>query len=148
MVRRMAGRFSDEPIASTLNRLGMRTGAGNTWNEARVYSLRHHHQLAAYDTTRSSADILTLDQAAGRLGVSVTVVRRLIQGKTILATQVVPGAPWQIPVAAVESPEVLQAVRDAKARHHPSESQFRDECTLDLAGFEPSEDKSQEILRT
>src|SRR5260370_42682811 len=34
VVRRMAGRFSDEQIASTLNRLGMRTGARNTWNES------------------------------------------------------------------------------------------------------------------
>jgi excisionase family DNA binding protein len=108
VVRRMAGQFRDGQIASTLNRLGMRTGAGNTWNEARVYSLRHHHQLLDYVATRSPAGILTLDQAAGRLGVSVTVVRRLIHSKTIPATQVVPGAPWQIPVAAVESPEVLQ----------------------------------------
>ncbi len=148
VVRRMAGRFSDEQIASTLNRLGMRTGAGNNWNEARVYSLRHHHQLPAYDPARSWVDILTLDQAAGRLGVSVTVVRRLIHGKTIPVTQAVPGAPWQIPVAAVESPEVLQAVRDVKDRHRPSRPQFRDECTLELTGFEPPGDQSQERLRT
>jgi excisionase family DNA binding protein len=130
--------------------LGMRTGADNTWNEARVYSLRHHHQLPDYEATRSPAGILTLDQAAGRLGVSVTVVRRLIHSKTIPATQVVPGAPWQIPVAAVESPEVLQVARDIKNRHRPSGPQFRDECTLELTGFEPfeKEGKSQERLRT
>jgi excisionase family DNA binding protein len=150
VVRRMAGQFRDEQIASTLNRLGMRTGADNTWNEARVYSLRHHHQLPDYEATRSPAGILTLDQAAGRLGVSVTVVRRLIHRKTIPATQVVPGAPWQIPVAAVESPEVLQAARDIKNRHRPSGAQFRDECTLELTGFEPfeKEGESQERLRT
>jgi excisionase family DNA binding protein len=152
VVRRMAGRFSDEQIASTLNRLGMRTGAGNTWNEGRVYSLRHHHQLSAYDPTRSSADILTLDQAAVRLGVSVTVVRRLIHGKTVPATQVVPGAPWQIPVAAVESPEVLQVARDIKNRHRPTRPQFRDECTLELTGFESFEGDrergDQERIRT
>jgi hypothetical protein len=80
----------------------------------------------------------------------VTVVRRLIHSKTIPATQVVPGAPWQIPVAAVESPEVLQVARDIKNRHRPSGPQFRDECTLELTGFEPfeKEGKSQERLRT
>ncbi|HKD00809.1 MAG TPA: helix-turn-helix domain-containing protein, partial [Terriglobales bacterium] len=150
VVRGMAGQFSDEQIASTLNRLRMRTGAGNTWNQARVYSLRHHHQLPEYEPTRSPAGLLTLDQAAGRLGVSVTVVRRLIHSKTIPATQVVPGAPWQIPVAAVESPEVLEAARGIQNRHRPSEPQRRDECTLELTGFEPfeKEGESQERTRT
>src|SRR3989454_3071739 len=82
VVRRMAGQFSDEQIASTLNRLGMRTGAGNTWNEGKVCSLRHYHQMPAYDASRRPADILTLDQTARRLGVSPTVVRHLIQNQT------------------------------------------------------------------
>src|SRR5215831_5925805 len=149
VVRRMASQFSDEQIASTLNRLGMRTGAGNTWNEARVYSLRHHHQLPAYDASRGPASVLTLDQAAARLGVSVTTVRHLIRSKTLPATQVVPGAPWQIPAATVESSEVLQAARDIKNRHRPSRTPFRDECTLELlTGFEPIEEKGQSPERT
>ena len=81
MVRQMAGQFSDEQIASTLNRLGMRTGAGNGWSEVKVRALRHYHQLPAYDASRVTADSLTLEQAAGRLGVSVTAVRHLIQVK-------------------------------------------------------------------
>src|SRR6266480_227846 len=132
VVRRMNGQFSDEQIASMLNRLGMRTGAGNTWNEARVYSLRHHHQLPDYDATRSPAVTLTLDQAAGRLGISVTAVRRLIHSKAIPATQVVPGAPWQIPAAAVESPEALQAAMNIKNRHRPR-PQFHDEGKIGRA---------------
>jgi hypothetical protein len=51
----------------------------------------------------------------------------------------VPGAPWQIPLAALEFPEVLEAVRDVKDRHRPGSSQFRDECTLELIGFKPFE---------
>ena len=76
--------------------------------------------------------------------------RRFIHSKTIPATQVVPGALWQIPVAAVESPEVLQTARDIKIRHRPSSPQFRDECTLELTGFEPFEEEgeSRERLRT
>jgi excisionase family DNA binding protein len=149
VVRRMAGQFSDEQIASTLNRLGMRTGAGNSWSAQRVYSLRHYHQLPAYDASCSPAGILTLEQAAGRLGVSPTVVRHLIHRKTIPATQVVPGAPWQIPAAAVESPEAMQAATDIKNRRRPNGPQFRDECTLELAGFGPlkEEGEGQERLR-
>jgi hypothetical protein len=37
VVRQLAGRFSDELIAATLNRLGMRTGMDHTWNKDRVY---------------------------------------------------------------------------------------------------------------
>ena len=31
IIRRMAGRFPDEQIAATLNRLGLKTGSGNNW---------------------------------------------------------------------------------------------------------------------
>jgi len=34
IIGQMAERFSNEQIAATLNRLGLRTGADNTWNEA------------------------------------------------------------------------------------------------------------------
>ena len=116
VIRRMADRFSDEQIATTLNRLRMRTGAGNTWNEGRVYLVRRYHELPAYDGTRSQTGDLTLEQTAERLGVSRTVVRRLIHEEAIPATQVVPGAPWQVPAAGIESPEVMQAARDIKNR--------------------------------
>jgi hypothetical protein len=41
----MAGKFSEEQIATTLNRLRLRTGANNAWNEMRVYPVRHRYQL-------------------------------------------------------------------------------------------------------
>jgi excisionase family DNA binding protein len=89
---------------------------GNTWSQMRVYSVRHYHRLPAYDAARSPQGVLTMEQAAERLGVSSTVVRRLIQHKTIPATQVVPGAPWQIPAEALESELVLTAILDGKRR--------------------------------
>src|SRR4029453_7192863 len=49
VVRHMAGRFPDELIAATLNRLGLRTGVGNTWNKQRVYSLRHDRQVPPFN---------------------------------------------------------------------------------------------------
>jgi DNA invertase Pin-like site-specific DNA recombinase len=49
VIRQMAGQFADEQIASTLNRLRLRTGADNPWNENRVYSVRHRLQLPAFD---------------------------------------------------------------------------------------------------
>ena len=54
VVRQMAGQFSDEQIATTLNRLGLRTGAGKTWNKNRVASLRHYQQWPSYDVQRQA----------------------------------------------------------------------------------------------
>ena len=100
IVRQMAGKFSDEQIAATLNRLKLRTGAGNNWNEQRVSSLRHYHRFPAYDPRTAPMGMLTLEETAFRLGISATTVRRMIRQKLLPASQVVACAPWQIPVEA------------------------------------------------
>jgi hypothetical protein len=114
VIRRMASGFSDEQIAATLNRLGFSTGAGNTWSEQSVYSARRYYQLAAYDPSNSNRDMLTMAEAAQRLGISTTSVRRLIEQKKLTASQVVECAPWQIPVAALQFEEVRNAVENIK----------------------------------
>jgi DNA invertase Pin-like site-specific DNA recombinase len=117
IVRQMAGKFSDEQIAGTLNRLKLRTGAGNNWNEQRVLSLRHYHSLPAYDVrTATTTNMLTLEETAFRLGVSATSVRRMIRQKVLPASQVVPCAPWQISIEAVQSAAVQKAVARIKSR--------------------------------
>jgi DNA invertase Pin-like site-specific DNA recombinase len=114
IVRRMAGRFPDDQIAATLNRLGLRTGPGNTWTEGRIRSVRSYHRLAAYDATLSNRLTLTLEQASEQLKVSHKVVRRLIESGKISATQIVPWAPWEISAEAMVSEEVLQEVKRVK----------------------------------
>jgi hypothetical protein len=115
VVRQTAGKFADEQIATTLNRLGLRTGAGNSWNEMRVASLRRYQQLPSYDAD-ASQDFLTLEETALRLGVSATTVRRMIKRKLLPANHVVDYAPWQIPKAALASEEVKRAVERIKQR--------------------------------
>jgi DNA invertase Pin-like site-specific DNA recombinase len=133
IIRGMAGRFPDEQIASTLNRLALRTGTGNTWNEGRIRSLRGYHQLPAYDAN-TPKQTLTLEEASERLDVSHKVVRRLIESKTILATQIVPWAPWEIPVEAVESEDVLREVRILKRRIRITPAGAKTELPM-FAGF-------------
>jgi DNA invertase Pin-like site-specific DNA recombinase len=119
IVKRMAGRYPDDQIAGTLNRLGLRTGAGNTWREGNVRSLRSYHQLPAY-TPAQTKDTLTLEEASERLGVSHKIVRRLIDAGKIPATQIVPYAPWEIPAQAIESATLLEEIKRIKRR----------ECTI------------------
>lgn len=116
VLRRMSGRFPDDQIAATLNRLGLKTGTGNTWNEGRVRSVRSYHELAACNAALASSQTVTLEQASERLGISHKVIRRLIESNKIPATQVVPWAPWEIPIQAIESVEVVQEVARAKRR--------------------------------
>ncbi len=116
VLRRMSGRFPDDQIASTLNRLGLRTGTGNTWNEGRVRSVRSYHELPACNPALGPQKTVTLEQASERLGISHKVIRRLIESNRIPATQVVPWAPWEIPLEAIESVNIVQEVARAKRR--------------------------------
>jgi hypothetical protein len=98
IVRQMAGKYKDEEIALTLNRLRLKTGVGNSWSEKRVRSLRSHLNLPAYDPGQQDCH-LNLRKVAEQLAVSTTIVRRLIASKILPATQVVPGAPWELRMA-------------------------------------------------
>jgi DNA invertase Pin-like site-specific DNA recombinase len=117
VIRQMAGTCTDEQIAVTLNRLGLRTGPGNTWNEGRVRSARDSHGIPARDVTQPR-EHLTLEEAARHLGVSPTTVRRLITTNQLPARQVVPYAPWEISRDALTSDVVRQAVTAIKHRLH------------------------------
>jgi hypothetical protein len=112
-MRQMAVGHTDEQIAATLNRLGLQTGTGNSWNEQRVHSARRYHCLPAFDANRATS-FLTLEQAAERLGISANSVRRMIQREILPASQVVPLAPWQIPLDVLESDRVKHAVKNIK----------------------------------
>jgi DNA invertase Pin-like site-specific DNA recombinase len=113
IIRRMAGRFPDDQIAATLNRLGLKTGPGNNWVELRVRTARSYHKLPSYDP-KLRQNTLTLEEASESLGVSHKIVRRLINSDVITATQVVPWAPWEIPAESIQSEQVLREVAAVK----------------------------------
>lgn len=118
VIRRMAGHFADGEIAATLNRLRLRTGAGNSWNAQRVYGLRRQCELPGVGSQAESRTV-TLQQAVERLGVSELSIRRLIEQKVLPAKQAVPCAPWEISLEALNLPLVKQAVDNARKRKRP-----------------------------
>lgn len=131
VVGQMAGKFNDEQIAATLNRLRLRTGAGNYWNEQRVMSLRNYHKFPAYHDSTGGGEMLTLDETALHLGVSATSVRRMIRQKLIPGSQVIACAPWQIPAEALRSAAVLKAVENIKTGTRvPSTRNYPEQPTL------------------
>ena len=104
LVRGLARQLTDGAIAATLNRLGKKTGRGNSWTESRVRSFRNGHDVAVFRSGEmAERGELTLTEAAERLGISKMTVLRLISDGTIQATQVCKGAPWAIPEAQVDA---------------------------------------------
>ena len=114
VVRDLARRVPDAQLARLLNRLGYRTGAGNTWTQQRVVSLRHAHDIPVY-TPSSDGTALTIGQAAHRLGVSTTTVRKLIASDRLPATQPVPYAPWATRPENLQATGIQRVVQAVKA---------------------------------
>lgn len=113
LARQLAKVCDDGTIAAILNRLGYRTGHGNTWTLTRVKTMRSHHRISAFNKDESRPWV-TLDQAAKELGVGRHVMRTLIRRGTLPARQVVRCAPWVIERADLQSPAVQEAALTVK----------------------------------
>ncbi|KAF0119851.1 MAG: putative insertion sequence ATP-binding protein [Methylocystaceae bacterium] len=112
VMRSMAGRWSDEHIAASLNRMSLPTGQGKTWTAHRVASVRRVRGIHAYRSAEKDGEWLTMAEAAKTLGVTHHAIRRLIKSGALPAIQVVPGAPHQIRAEDL----TLEPVKAAVAR--------------------------------
>ncbi|PTR05043.1 MULTISPECIES: hypothetical protein [unclassified Novosphingobium] len=110
VMRSMAGRWSDEHIAATLNRMGLPTGQGKTWTAHRVYSVRRVRGIDAYRSAVKDGEWLTMEEAAKALGTTSHTIRRLINAGLLQTVQVVPRAPHQIRAADLTSEPIMAAM--------------------------------------
>jgi hypothetical protein len=110
LIRELALVSKDVAIVAILNRLGYRTGTGNTWTEKRVQHVRHTKGIPACPPP-DQRPWITMQQAAQILGVSEMVVRRLISEKTLPARQIVKFAPWTITRTDLDLPAVRRRIR-------------------------------------
>jgi excisionase family DNA binding protein len=127
VMRAMATRWSDEAIAASLNRMGMKTGYGKTWTAKRVGSLRKLYGIDAYRSADKTSDWLTMSEAAAMLGVTHHRIRRLIKDGILPAEQVVPRAPYQIRLSDVQDDRVLAALGD---RQGPCRTEDRNQIPM------------------
>ena len=111
VMRSMAGRWSDQDIAASLNRMGMPTGQGKTWTAHRVSSLRRVRGIHGYRSAEKNGEWLTLRDAAAKLGVSHHQVRKLIKAGILNSEQIMPDAPHQIRAADLASEQVVAALK-------------------------------------
>ncbi len=110
VMRRMAGRWSDEHIAASLNRMRIPTGQGKTWTAKRVSSVPRVRNIHAYRSAAKDGEWLTMTEAAKALGVTNHIIRRFIKAEILASVQVVPGAPYQIRAADLEADTVKAAI--------------------------------------
>ena len=116
VIRSMAGRWSDDHIAASLNRMAMRTGQGKSWTAKRVSSIRRVNGIHAHFAAYKDGKWRTMLEAAKELGVTSHVIRRLIKTGELPARQVVPGAPWQIKAADLQAENVVTALANRRKR--------------------------------
>jgi hypothetical protein len=95
-MRSMAGQWSDQDIAASLNRMGMPTGQGKTWTAHRVGSVRRVRGIHGYRSAEKNGQWLTMRDAAAKLGVSHHQIRKLIKAGILASEQIMPDAPHQI----------------------------------------------------
>jgi DNA invertase Pin-like site-specific DNA recombinase len=111
IIRSMAGRWSDQDIAASLNRMGVPTGQGKTWTAHRVSSLRRVRGIHGYRSAEKDGEWLTLRDAAAKLGVSHHQVRKLIKAGILNSEQIMPDAPHQIRAADLACEQVVAALK-------------------------------------
>ena len=131
LIRELARLMPDRSIAAHLNRGGRRTGRNNSWNVVRVRSFRHKRGIGVYrEGERRERDELMVHEAAERLSVTESRVRRLVRRGIIPVRQICKGAPLVIAGKDLNLPEIATV----QGGRIPLTSN-PDQQTLDLQGM-------------
>ena len=96
LIRRLAEHHPDRQIASILARQGHRTGTGLPFTEARVKAARQRAGIPAAPPPDPESNLVTIQQAASELAVSLFTIRRWLREGLLPGEQTTPNAPWRI----------------------------------------------------
>ena len=135
-MRKLGGRLPDRELAVTMNRMRLQVRGRRHLDDAagsRAAGTALHHRVRSGDG--GSRDDQRAQEAAHRLGIYITSVHRLIQEGTLPATQLMPWAPWQIPVEALESEAVRTGVQEIIARRPGNAERLQDLSMPRLPGI-------------
>ena len=135
VVRTLGGHWSDRQLATTMNRMRCKRNNGESWTTLRVRDLRERLGVAAFNAAAARPDTISVDETARRLKICVGSVLRLIKAGILPAQQLMPCAPWQVPVGALQSQQVKTGVQDVIARRPLKVLQYHQNKTLKLPGF-------------
>jgi DNA invertase Pin-like site-specific DNA recombinase len=135
VIRKLGGQWPDRDLAVTMNRMRCKTGDGESWTTVRVRALRERLGIDGFDPTIPRPKTISVDETARRLRICVGSVLRLIRSGILPANQLMPSAPWQVPVEALSSETVKIGVKDVIARRPLKLLTYHENKTLKLPGF-------------
>jgi hypothetical protein len=93
-----------------MNRMRCKSAGGESWTTVRVRALRERLGIAGFDPTIPRPKTISVDETAHRLKICVGSVLRLIKSGILPAQQLMPSAPWQVPLDALGSLSGLRAI--------------------------------------
>ena len=135
VVRKLGGHWPDKDLAVTMNRMRCKSTEGESWTTVRVRALRERLGIAVFDHTIPRPKTISVDETAHRLKICAGSVLRLIKTGILPAQQIMPSAPWQVPLDALESKQVKLGVQDVVARRPLKLLVYHQNKTLKLPGF-------------
>lgn len=135
VMRKLGGKWPDRELATTMNRMRCKHNDGGAWTTLRVQQLRERLKIAPFDPNAAVEKTISVDEAARRLKICPGSVYRLIREGTLPAVQLMHSAPWQIPLAALESEAVKTGVRNVIERRPNNFVVLQDLKTLKLPGL-------------
>jgi hypothetical protein len=135
VIRTLGGHWSDRQLAVTMNRMRCKSSDGQSWTAVRVRELRERLGIAPFDPSLPREETISVDETAKRLEICVGSVHRLIREGALPAAQLMPSAPWQVPVAALDTEAVKIGVRAIIERRPRNFLNLQDTKTLKLPGL-------------
>jgi len=135
VMRTLGGHWPDRELAVTLNRMHCRGAGGQSWTTVRVKALRERLGIAPFDASAVREKTISVDATAQRLGICVGSVLRLIRHGVLPARQLMPSAPWQVPVTALATEAVQIGVQDVIGRRPKNYKVLQAVGTLRLPGI-------------
>ena len=116
-VRSLVRICSDDLIAATLNRNGLRTGRGNRWTRERVTALRSYHKIPRHcPETQASEGWVNLSKAADFLRISARTLRLAVERGEIEAEHPLSDGPWVFNQRALQTEAAARLVERAHRR--------------------------------
>jgi DNA invertase Pin-like site-specific DNA recombinase len=135
VLRKLGGRWPDRDLAVTMNRMRCPAADGAAWTMVRVRELRERLGIEEFDMQTGRRETISVDESAQRLHICVASVHRLIREGVLPATQAMHSAPWEVPLAALDTEAVRIGVRNVVARRPQNFKALQDVMTLKLPGI-------------
>lgn len=135
VLRKIGGRWSDRDLAVTMNRMRCPSADGAAWTMVRVRALRERLGIVEFDAKTGRRETISVDETAERLQICVGSVHRLIREGVLPAAQAMHSAPWEVPLAALDTEAVRIGVQKVMARRPRNFKALQDVKTLKLPGI-------------